>query len=180
MSTTPIREALNRLQADGLVFTDSFRMTRVVPLNAEEARDIYESRAVLDPYAAQLSALRYSDDDAPRMKAAFEAFRNEPDSIELHYEFHRTLYGSCGNELLIALLDTVWARSNRYRRFGVAHLSLVPVEEHLREHEELLDLVLERDSEGVAEAMLTHVQRSLTTKTTEVLPATSTIVGRKP
>lgn len=174
MSTTPIREALNRLQSDGLVLTDRFRITRVIPLNAEEARDIYESRVALDPYAAQLAALRYSEADVPKMTDAFAAFRENPDSIELHYEFHRAIYASCGNELLIALLDSVWAKSDRYRRFGCTHLSVVPVAEHLRDHEEILRLVLERKATDVAEAMLAHVRRSLTTKASEVLPSAST------
>jgi DNA-binding GntR family transcriptional regulator len=171
MSTTPVREALNRLQADGLVISDGFRVFRVVRLNAEEARNIYESRIALDPYAAQLAAIRHVKEDAPKMRNAFAAYASDTDSMELHYAFHRAIYSSCGNDLLIGLLDSVWARSDRYRRFGKKHVPVVPIDERLEQHKVLLELVLAGKSTEVAEAMLEHVQRSVTTKTTEVLPA---------
>ncbi|NKX51241.1 GntR family transcriptional regulator, partial [Arthrobacter deserti] len=56
VSTTPLREALRRLAAEGMVQLESHRDARVTPLTAEEARDLYVIRESLDPLAAALAA----------------------------------------------------------------------------------------------------------------------------
>src|SRR3954449_12318731 len=61
MSTTPLREALRRLKQEGLVELDAHRDARVRPLDAQEARDLVELRASLDPLAASLAAQRRTD-----------------------------------------------------------------------------------------------------------------------
>ena len=56
MSITPLREALRRLRGEGLIDIDVHKNTRVTPLSATEARELFEIRMALDPAAAELAA----------------------------------------------------------------------------------------------------------------------------
>src|SRR5262249_3959352 len=58
ISTTPLREALGRLESEGLVELGAHRDARVTPLTGDEARDLLELRLSLDPLAARLAAER--------------------------------------------------------------------------------------------------------------------------
>src|SRR6476469_6619863 len=63
MSITPLREALRRLRGEGLIDIDVHKNTRVAPLSAAEARELFEIRLALDPAAAELAAKRRTDAD---------------------------------------------------------------------------------------------------------------------
>jgi DNA-binding GntR family transcriptional regulator len=174
VSTTPLREALNHLRAEGLVYTDSNRDTRVAPLSSDEAVHIYELRMNLDPLAATLAARRWEEKDARQLRsiarqlhAALET--SDDDIIEVHHAFHRALYVASHNDILVGLLDVVWGRSDRYRRFGTAHIPQRPVAERQAEHTRLLDAVLDRDEARVEAEMRLHVESSLTSMTVDVL-----------
>lgn len=72
VSTTPLREALRRLEQEGLVELDAHRDARVTPLDATEARNLVEVRRGLDPLAASLAAERRTVDDLGAMRAALD------------------------------------------------------------------------------------------------------------
>src|SRR6476469_10421453 len=63
MSITPLREALRRLRGEGLIMIDVHTTTRVAPLSATEARELFEIRLALDPAGAALAAQRRTDAD---------------------------------------------------------------------------------------------------------------------
>jgi DNA-binding GntR family transcriptional regulator len=174
VSTTPLREALNHLRAEGLVYTDSRRDTRVAPLSSDEAVHIYELRMTLDPLAAGLAALRWEDKDAKQLRSLARQLQaalemSDDDIIEVHREFHRALYIASHNDILVGLLDVVWARSDRYRRFGTARIPVRSVAERQAEHARLLDAVLSRDEERAQAEMRLHVESSLASLTVDVL-----------
>lgn len=175
MSTTPLREALNRLQANGLVYTDAYKDTRVVSLTAAEALHINEVRLELDPLAARLAAERRTDEEVAQLRVAAERLGpalvgSLDESIAAHYEFHRRLYLASKNDILISMLDSIWALSDRYRRFGDAVLPKRTAEQRHLEHIELMDLVIARKAGQVAVAMREHVNNSLATMASVVLP----------
>lgn len=170
ISTTPLREALRRLESEGLVELDAYRDARITRLRAEEARDLLELRRALDPLAAALAAERRGAADIAEMRAAFEALAplsDRPPVAELvaHRRFHRALYAASHNELLIATLDGLWDKADRYRLVGLqAHRSPTERAEKSVEHRGLLDCVIAGDTAGAAEVMLRHIRGSLGAK----------------
>jgi DNA-binding GntR family transcriptional regulator len=179
VSTTPLREALNHLRAEGLVYTDSSRDTRVAPLSSDEAVHIYELRMTLDPLAAGLAAQRWDEKDGKQLRMLARQLHvalemPDDDLIELHHEFHRALYLASHNDILVGLLDVVWGRSDRYRRFGTARIPQRSVGERQAEHSRLLEAVLSRDAERAQEEMRLHVESSLASMTVDVLSHEST------
>lgn len=72
MSITPLREAIRRLSSEGLVTVETHRDVRVSTMTSDEARQLFEVRLSLDPTAAELAALRRTDEDIATMRAAVD------------------------------------------------------------------------------------------------------------
>ncbi|RSM91639.1 GntR family transcriptional regulator [Kibdelosporangium aridum] len=177
ISTTPLREALRRLKSEGFVELDAHRDARVTDLSAEEARDLLEMRRALDPLATSLAAERRSKSDIATMRTAFAQLRPLPDHPDVadlvaHREFHRAIYAASHNDLLIATLDGLWDKADRYRIVGLRQKRDQPErDETAAEHRAMLDAVIAGDSELAAKVMREHIRSSLGSK------ALSTLAG---
>lgn len=159
VSTTPLREALRSLESEGLVKNRSHRDVIVAPLDPQEMLELYEVRRHLDGLAARLAA-QHADEEARRRieEAAVEVGKKSADPVAANRRFHRAIYLACGNDVLIELLDALWNRSDRYRRFirGMADRADV-----VAEHRALADTVLSGDGERAERLMLAHVQEAI-------------------
>lgn len=175
VSTTPLREALRRLEGEGLVRLGAHRDARVAPLTAQEAHDLLEMRRSLDPLAASLAAERRTDEDLEAMRAAADEIDALPDdagaeALEVHRDFHTALYRASHNVLLIEVLDSLRSKADRYRRLALAeggerHESGREADGHRR----LLERVREGDADGAAELMRLHIDSSLDARALERL-----------
>jgi DNA-binding GntR family transcriptional regulator len=91
VSRTPVREALLRLEADGLVETHRGQWTRIAPLRLERAPDLYRVVAALDALAAELAAAHISEDELRELTETNDQLRatSEPDALQtLDDRFH--------------------------------------------------------------------------------------------
>jgi DNA-binding GntR family transcriptional regulator len=170
ISTTPLREALRRLKSEGLVELDAHRDARVTELTPEEARDLLEVRRSLDPLAVALAAERRTKADIKEIRDAAEGL--EPlrhgfvvDDLIVHRRFHAALYRASHNDLLIATLDGLWDKADRYRRVGLP-TERTPEErdEKAAEHAQLVECVIAGDADGAAAVMRQHIATSLGAK----------------
>ena len=176
VSTTPLREAMRRLAAEGLVVLDAHRDARVAPLTADEARDLVEVRRQLDPLAVRLAAERRTDADRDLIRTAAASLEpldagSGPAELEAHRAFHGALYRASQNPLLIGLLDGLWDKSDRYRRAAL-EMSDDPSDDRARvraEHEAMMTAVLDGDPEAAEEQMRRHVSGSLGRRVIDVL-----------
>jgi len=169
ISTTPLREALRRLESEGFVLMPAHRDVIVKPLDSTELRVLYDVRRELDAFAALLAAANYDDDDAERMKAACADLRaGSDDPILLNRAFHRAIYVASHNDVLTDILDTLWDRSDRYRRFTEGFASAPTV---IDEHEAMLESILRRDCEGARELMYAHIGQAAALITDALLHA---------
>ncbi|WP_335988004.1 GntR family transcriptional regulator [Glycomyces sp. MUSA5-2] len=167
VSTTPLREALRRLSAEGLVDLGTHRDSRVSPLTAEEARDLLEIRRSLDPLAASLAAERRTTEDIRLIREAAEQVHALPDDpsvpdLVAHRRFHAAVYRASHNDLLVTTLDALWDKADRYRRLGLeARRSQADRDQKDAEHRELVDCIVAGDVEGAAGVMRRHIDTSL-------------------
>jgi DNA-binding GntR family transcriptional regulator len=166
ISTTPLREALRRLQSEGLVDLGAHRDAKVTALSVEEARDLLELRLAIDPLAVGLAAERRTREDIAAIRAAseIEALPEHPsiDQLIRHRLFHQAVYIASHNDLLIATLDSLWDKSDRYR-LEALRSDRDEEERHRKnaEHHELMLCVIGRDAAGASEVMRRHIQSSL-------------------
>ncbi|TYL51747.1 GntR family transcriptional regulator [Nocardioides sp. BGMRC 2183] len=177
ISTTPLREALRRLMSEGLVELDAHRDARVSALTAEEARDLLEVRLSLDPLAASLAAQRRTKEDIRRMRERLQVTRpleSNPGipALTAHRAFHQSIYEASHNDLLIATLNGLWDKADRYRRMGLeVQRSQEERDQKDREHHGLVDAIVSGDSDRAAAVMLQHINTSLGAKAADRLGA---------
>lgn len=178
VSTTPLREAIRRLNSEGLITIAAHRDARVAEVTRREAENLYIVRQKLDPLAAELAATEHTQEE---MQAIFEAeaqltpltSRGDIDALLAHREFHRRIYRASHNEILIDMLDRIWDKADRYRIIGL-RLRGDSVEETTRvarEHHELALAIESRDPNRARAAMEAHIDDSLGRLAIEVFPA---------
>lgn len=106
MSKTPVREALKILSGDGLVTMSEYRGAVVRSVDVAMARGVFEVRTLLEPAAVALSTA-VGIDTAKAHDALHRAATadNQVDRSSANRDFHRLTYASCGNPLLVSMLD---------------------------------------------------------------------------
>lgn len=122
MSRTPVREALIKLENEGLVQCIPRRGMRVVPLSAEDMREIYQVLSSLETMAVDLLARKKpSRDDLAPLQHALDAMDQALDVenvsawAEADERFHRSLFEHCGNRRLADIANTVFDQVHRAR-----------------------------------------------------------------
>ena len=179
VSRTPVREALRKLQASGLVELLPHRGALVRGLSAEEIRDAYEVRAELEGLAAELAALHPHHDDIAALHEAQREFRAALDEAlaargrdELPAEdvsvrwgrandlFHQTIQHAAGNTVLADTLTHLHRSFPRDLSRTVLRESTTLLQDNVREHEEIIDAIDRRDAPAARKLMVAHVRRA--------------------
>lgn len=122
MSRTPVREALIRLQSEGLVRLHPRRGFYVLPVSPDDMRDIYQLLIIMEPEAAAAVAQRgLRAREAARLAAASEAMEAAlrkdrlQDWAMADDNFHRVLLGMSGNARLVSIVSTLFDQAHRAR-----------------------------------------------------------------
>jgi DNA-binding GntR family transcriptional regulator len=166
MSPTPIREALRRLESEGLVVFIAHTMVTVSPLDLKELEDLYAIRVALDSLAGRLAAMNRTAEDVARLKGLLEPpTSSDPrQRFERNREFHRAVFSASGNRQLTQQLEQLWDRTERYRIVLVANEadgSNGYERGHSDdEHRAIAAAVFEGDPDRVSDLLSVHVQRS--------------------
>jgi len=159
VSRTPLREALRRLAAEGLVEFNPNRGAQVASAGPGDRHASYEARLVLEPGAARLAAARRPPHELGRMQAAIEAERGsacDADAFAASRDFHLALVRASGNEHLVRLAEALWVTAISFPIFArQAELDPARVEADVVEHERIAMAVARGDAD-VAEALTRH------------------------
>src|SRR5579875_3068176 len=112
VSRTPVREALRRLAAEGLVEMRTNRGARVADVGTADMRAAYEARLVIEPGAARLAAAGAQPSALAAMRGALAAQRRAiphvARSFEANRQFHIALVRAAGNEFLLQFVARLW------------------------------------------------------------------------
>ncbi|WP_049577984.1 GntR family transcriptional regulator [Streptomyces sp. SBT349] len=166
VSPTPLREALARLEGEGLVVKRSLAgYTAARLLGERDLDELFEMRLLLEPAVAAHAADHARPDDLARLAGHLAEMRaatedGSPATLVLHLRhdalFHDGIAALGGNSLIRATLTRLHAHAHLYRlRFqeGMA-------EETRREHERVVEALSERDPDTAAARMRTHLRRA--------------------
>ena len=166
VSRAPVRDALNRLEAEGLVKTLS-RTGGVVVAEASEQEmvGIYELRAILDSASSRLACERMSDEDLTRLRAIVDETERVTEAndsqgiVQAHAQFHYLIYAACGNPELTRVAQNLWDRSYRYRVLALS--SAENARRGLAQHRAILAAIEARDPQRAIAAAEEHDQASI-------------------
>jgi DNA-binding GntR family transcriptional regulator len=180
VSRTPVREALRKLQAAGIVQLEPRRGARVRGPSAREVREAYEVRAELEGLAAALAAQRIRDDELRRLRdaqAMFEGSWNRlrewkatgsgPPPRQAHEDwirgndlFHLVIQEAAGNHRLAVMLADLHQSFPRDLTWIVLGESSHLLEENVAQHATVLAAIEGRDADEARRRMVDHVLRA--------------------
>lgn len=151
ISRAPVREALRFLESEGLVINRPRKGFTVAPLKLRQALDIYEVRLLLEGTMAAMAATN-ADEDSIRELQEIVASMNEAVSqgnvlayIHSDIEFHRCIYKSTKNDVLIEMMNSLWKKCKRY--LYVTNSQSGEMEDSVQKHQRLADAIIEGDAE---------------------------------
>ncbi|HVT69975.1 MAG TPA: GntR family transcriptional regulator [Trebonia sp.] len=160
LSTTPVREALRRLESEKLVISRSHRDTIVAPVSIDLLEKTYAVRLALDPMAVGFAAERATDEQLAQIeKLCIPPTYSDPVAdLYRNRALHRAIYAACGNATLVEILDMLWDRSDRYRLIVLRTKSTATTAH--QDHEAIVRAVLARDAKRAADLMARHLAAS--------------------
>ncbi|WP_349775095.1 GntR family transcriptional regulator [Frigidibacter sp. SD6-1] len=158
VSRIPVREALARLEEQGLVTTQRHKGAVVSSLSLEEIAEMFEFRALVEGEVIRHAVSGISDRTLAEAKAFAEAFAAEPDSArwaQLNRLFHYTLYKDCGRPYHLQVVSKALDKIARYLR---AQLVLTHgIARARQEHEGILRAAMARDADEAAALTRAHI-----------------------
>jgi DNA-binding GntR family transcriptional regulator len=162
VSKTPVREALGRLEQDGLVELNSFRSAVVTEYTARDLQEIYELREIIEVAAARSAAESMSDKGLADLgRIASECVRlsaegGGPEMVRLISEFDTVLYEEMKNRRIRAILDNLAAHLARIGRLTTE----IPgrIEASVQEHAQIYEAIKRRDPENAERFMRQHIR----------------------
>jgi DNA-binding GntR family transcriptional regulator len=165
ISRAPLREALTKLEEDGLVVKIPFRGAFVAEVSPETIAEIASVRFLVEPYAAELSAEALKTTKKRQMLATIKAMHDAgrkndiPASIDAHLQFHRLFYECSGHGVLRELWNG-W--ESKLRLFLAAdHQSFPELDDVAVAHERLAQLVLNGEIEVFRRELAHHLHSAI-------------------
>ncbi|WP_245243330.1 GntR family transcriptional regulator [Pararhodobacter sp. SW119] len=161
VSRTPVREAIGRLHAEGLVARPSGGAPVVHRITVSEVMEILHVRRLLECDAARQAALapHLPVEGLLELRSVFRGFcEGERPTPEEHIAFddrlHRLIAQTCGSNLLSELIETLKLKTRMFDKGSIPER----FEPGCREHIEIIDAVLARDGDRAAAAMHVHLE----------------------
>src|SRR5258705_11056687 len=156
VSQTPVREALRRLESEGLVIGDTHRGFAVVEPDDGPVEENFQIRAALESLGASLAARKIDPAGLRRLRELNEQMRaladdDDPGYAELNREFHFTVYEYAHSPLLLSLMRLLWASLHCGPRVSRTHA------ESARQHDEILTALAEGDAGAASARTYQHI-----------------------
>jgi len=159
MSRTPIREALQRLAREHFVTVIPRRGMFVSGIDVSELGLLFETRSVLEPYAARLAAARGTSEHWDAMEAALDgvgAASGNQDLMEIDRQGHEIMWEAAGNRFLVDTLDMLYAQSDRLWHLYLAEVA--DMTHAVDEHGEIMEALRSADGDRAGELMEEHIR----------------------
>lgn len=162
VSRTPVREAIRKLELEGLVVMIPRRGAEVARISEKNLRDVLEVRRGLEDLAVELACARITENQIVELKKANVNFENSLTSndvtaiAEADERFHEIIYKATGNEKLVQVISNIKEQMYRYRleyiKDSAKRHALVA------EHKEIVTALERKDLEKARDSMCRHIE----------------------
>ena len=163
MSRTPVREAIHKLEREGLIKRQPRGGFTVLGLGREDIEETFGIRSVLEGYAAKLATVKHRSKELKALERKIEEFqmclkKRQLDMLpEINTEFHDLLYALSKSPRLIHMINALRDQIFRFRQMILKDDKLANIsnEDHIR----MLNFMRKRDAEGVERLVRDHILR---------------------
>lgn len=164
VSRGPVREAMRRLAAEGLIEMHHHRGARVRQLSRQEVCALFEVREMLEGLSARLAAANATDEDRATLSALGAAMHTAASAgdlagyLSLNSRFHHLVVEIGGNPHLPQILAQLHTQAMRFQFRSLIGPESVAVSD--REHQRIITAILDADADYAERAMRLHIQRA--------------------
>jgi DNA-binding GntR family transcriptional regulator len=155
VSQTPVREAMRRLESEGLLICDTHRGFTVAAPDPGRAEENFQIRAALESLGASLAARQVDPAGLARLRELNDRMRalagDDPGYAELNREFHFTVYEYARSPLLLSLMRLLWASLQGGSRVARTRA------ESARQHDEILAALADGDAGAASARTYRHI-----------------------
>jgi DNA-binding GntR family transcriptional regulator len=163
ISRTPVREAIHKLEREGLIERQPRGGFTVLGLNRNDIEETFGIRSVLEGYAARLAAEKHKKEELAPLEKKIEEFQNALERKKMdvlpviNTEFHDMLYALSKSPKLVHMINGLQDQIYRYRELILKEKKFAVTSN--RDHIQLLKLIRKRDAEGAVQLVRDHILR---------------------
>jgi DNA-binding GntR family transcriptional regulator len=163
ISRTPVREAIHKLEREGLVERQPRGGFTVLGLNRNDIEETFGLRSVLEGYAARLAAVKHKTFELKSLEKKIEEFQRALDQKKMdllpaiNTEFHDLLYGLSKSPKLINMISGLRDQIYRYREMILKEQKFASTSN--LDHRKMLKYIRKRDAEGAERVVRDHILR---------------------
>ena len=168
VSRTPIREAIRKLELEGLVIMIPRKGAEVADITEKSLRDVLEVRKALEELAVQLACEKITQEELEELEKAGENFKkvlNRSKDItevaEADVRFHDVIYMATDNQKLILLLNNLREQMYRYRVEYLKREEAYP--QLIAEHAAIIEYISKGEKKAATDVMCKHIDNQVTT-----------------
>ena len=161
ISRTPVREALLRLEKEGVLHLANSGGFRLAKISEEETLELYQARAAIEGQAARILTARGDAEELERLRKLIRQTEDLKDPTTRDYfianrTIHRAFMEAAGNRFLLEMFDMIWGRAMAFHLF--AAIENADISKSLGNHIELVDVIATGDRGAALEAFTDHIQ----------------------
>jgi len=161
ISRTPVREALIRLEQEGVLRKSAQGGFRLYQMSDQEVRELYQTRAAIEGQVARLLAERHTPQDIATLRKTISKEENiSSNSVREYFEanrnIHRKFVELANNRYLLEMFDMTWGKAMSFQLF--AQIQSIDLSKSLGDHMALVDVIETGDKIESLEVFIRHIQ----------------------
>lgn len=159
VSRMPVREAIRRLEAEGLVTVEPHRGAVVKSFSITDIEEVYQLRCLFEKVAVEESVKQMPSsviDELENLVQIMEQKEDVEEFVQMNIEFHHLLISCCPWNRLNTFIESLWSGFPQQ----TPHILSDQIEQSHKEHRDILQAVKEKDAVKAAEFTATHINRA--------------------
>ncbi len=163
ISRTPVREAIHKLEREGLIERQPRGGFTVLGLTRNDIEETFGIRSVLEGYAARLAAVKHNKEELEALEKKIEEFQNALDRKRMNLlpaintEFHDLLYSLSKSSKLISIINGLRDQIYRFRKMNLKEEKFAATSN--QDHIQMLQSIRKRNAEGAERLAREHILR---------------------
>lgn len=163
ISRTPVREAIHKLEREGLIERQPRGGFTVLGLTRDDIEETFGIRAVLEGYAARLAAIKHHEKELAPLEKKIEEFekylvqKQQAELTRINTEFHDLLYALSKSPKLVHMINGLRDQIFRFRQMILKESKMAKISNE--DHKQMLAFIRKRDADGVEALVRGHIIR---------------------